>query len=134
MRSCLKCSEVKDETEFYKDRNRKDGLRTKCKVCWNEDSLTYYYTNKESLVEKRKDYHYRRTYGISLEERDSKEARQNGRCMICNEEKALVVDHCHDSGKVRDMLCITCNQALGMFKEDKEILERAIIYIDKHHR
>jgi len=64
------------------------------------------------------------------------EAQQN-RCAICRRERcenyALAVDHCHDSKKVRGLLCTNCNRGLGHFKDDPALLERAAQYLRKHH-
>lgn len=54
---------------------------------------------------------------------------QDGCCYICNEATNLVIDHDHDSGKVRKLLCHGCNRGLGFFKENAESLEAAAKYI-----
>lgn len=59
---------------------------------------------------------------------------QNNICLICENEFGEnlrpCLDHCHKSNEVRGALCYACNTALGKFKEDKKILERAIKYLD----
>ncbi len=59
---------------------------------------------------------------------------QVGRCAICEIEFSdtvkYVVDHCHSTNKVRGLLCYPCNVALGMFKDQPTILERAINYLN----
>lgn len=55
---------------------------------------------------------------------------QNNKCAICNEEKQLVVDHCHETLKVRKLLCRMCNTGLGMFKDDSQLLRNAIEYLE----
>lgn len=61
---------------------------------------------------------------------------QNGSCAICGkketESKKLVVDHNHKTGKVRGLLCHSCNTALGLVKEDIEILKKMIKYIEEN--
>ena len=58
---------------------------------------------------------------------------QDGKCDICWKQydtyAKLEVDHCHKSGKTRGLLCKTCNLGLGEFKDDPELLERAILYL-----
>lgn len=74
-------------------------------------------------------------YGLTLEQYDAMRAEQGYSCAICEcpEENApkqcLVVDHSHDTGKVRRLLCTCCNALLGMAREDLVILERAIEYL-----
>lgn len=63
----------------------------------------------------------------------SMESQQKGKCAICCKEKGihgLVVDHDHKSGKVRGLLCNSCNKALGFFQDDIEILTNAINYLN----
>jgi uncharacterized protein with PIN domain len=62
---------------------------------------------------------------------------QNGKCAICNKEiestgRDSCVDHCHKSGKVRQVLCHNCNLALGYTGEDIGTLQNMINYIKKH--
>ena len=58
-------------------------------------------------------------------------AKQNNKCALCLKEKELFVDHCHDTGNVRGLLCRECNTSLGKFHDDVNILTRAIDYIIK---
>ena len=56
---------------------------------------------------------------------------QNGKCAICDKEpNKLVVDHCHDSGKIRGLLCHSCNRSISIF-ERADILNRAMKYLLK---
>lgn len=70
-------------------------------------------------------------YNISLDEYNRIHRFQNGLCGICHKEskRTLVVDHCHDSKKVRGLLCNDCNIAIGFMKDDVEILKSAIKYL-----
>lgn len=59
-------------------------------------------------------------------------ARQNNKCAICglvDVDIALNVDHCHKRNKVRGFLCRKCNVGLGLFKDDVDLLKRAILYL-----
>jgi hypothetical protein len=68
---------------------------------------------------------------------------QENKCAICNEEEtrksrtdgkicALAIDHCHNTGKIRGLLCHGCNTGLGKFKDDINILLKAIQYLKQH--
>jgi hypothetical protein len=66
---------------------------------------------------------------------------QSGVCAICfkpetsvvnGKIKPLAVDHCHDNEKIRGLLCARCNQAVGLFGEDVNVLSNAIDYLRKH--
>lgn len=76
----------------------------------------------------------RRAYGISLEEYEEMLENQGGRCAICGAfpppDKLLDVDHDHNSNTVRGLLCSQCNTALGLVKEDPDILSAMIDYLD----
>ena len=80
-----------------------------------------------------RDLYYRRTYGISADEFDSLLDEQNGACAICrarpDREASMHVDHDHESGAVRGLLCLSCNQGLGQFRDDSMLLLRAIVYL-----
>lgn len=74
-------------------------------------------------------------YGISLEEYRAMEKEQGSVCAICNQSETakgflrLSVDHCHETGEVRGLLCANCNRMIGMAKDDPAILEAAIRYL-----
>jgi len=81
----------------------------------------------------------KRKYGITLEEWCAMFDKQNSLCAICNQvgfkldpasKNLLVVDHCHATGKVRGLLCHNCNRALGLLKDNKANLVRALDYLE----
>lgn len=82
--------------------------------------------------------HYKKQYGITVEHYDEMFKKQNGCCAICKEPKLLdrnlAVDHCHNSKKVRGLLCQGCNMGLGFFKDDINLLSKAILYLNEHVR
>ena len=64
--------------------------------------------------------------------------KQEGRCAICNTHEDIIgrtlhIDHCHVTGNVRQLLCGNCNTGLGMFKDNKQNLNKAIQYLEKHN-
>lgn len=60
---------------------------------------------------------------------------QDGRCAICGvAPDTLVVDHCHDTGVTRGLLCRWCNLGLGMFKDDLKAMEQAHSYLERWRR
>lgn len=81
-----------------------------------------------------RDTRFRREYGISLAEVEAMAEAQGGVCAICKEperlgEKGLCVDHCHQTGRVRGMLCHKCNRALGLFNDTIAYLNAAATYL-----
>ena len=93
---------------------------------------------------KRRDERMRATYGITLLEAEAMLARQGGRCVTCRTElrpigeiqsptgdarTKPVIDHCHQTGRVRGVLCSPCNSGIGMMQDDADVLERAAAYL-----
>lgn len=77
-----------------------------------------------------------RRYGISVDNYEAMLATQNGKCAICGSpnpgvagRKHFTIDHDHATGGVRGLLCMRCNSALGLFQENPEILEQAVLYL-----
>jgi len=84
----------------------------------------------------------KKKYGITLEDYNKMLESQNNVCMICGKNEThkhnisskyvdLAVDHDHSTGKVRGLLCTYCNVGLGAFKDNKELLQKAIEYLNK---
>jgi hypothetical protein len=77
--------------------------------------------------------HLKRKYGITIADYEAMLAAQGGGCAICGaaepDGQSLHVDHCHDSGAVRGLLCFRCNAGLGQFDHDGERLARATAYL-----
>jgi hypothetical protein len=71
-------------------------------------------------------------YGLSVEEHQAMLTLQRGACAICRKrpEETLCVDHCHDTQKVRSLLCRKCNLGLGHLKHDPRLLRAAIAYLE----
>jgi hypothetical protein len=86
--------------------------------------------------DKRRDYDLNKNYGINHEIYLKMLEEQNGCCKICGISeketgKRLHVDHNHKTGKVRGLLCTRCNTGIGKFKEDPDIIRRAIEYVER---
>lgn len=86
--------------------------------------------NKDKTNNARLKYKYK----ITLEEYNKLLEVQHGLCAVCLKasRRTLVVDHCHDSKKVRGLLCDNCNLAFGLLRDDTEILMNAIKYLNNH--
>lgn len=79
-------------------------------------------------------------YNLSVDEYNNMLSSQNYVCAICQQEETtrehrtglvrkLSIDHCHKTGKIRGLLCTTCNHVLGKFKDDENLFNRAINYL-----
>jgi len=76
-----------------------------------------------------------RKYGIRIEDKEAMWSAQEGICVICPEQidvNTSHVDHNHETGKVRGLLCNRCNMGLGLFQDSFEILLSASEYLQKH--
>ncbi|GHI96630.1 endonuclease VII domain-containing protein [Streptomyces olivaceus] len=112
---CRTCGEIKPHSEWTRNRSASDGLATLCKLC--------------KAVQGRAG-HLKRQYGITEVERDALVASQGGACCICLAAPAAHVDHCHETGRVRGVLCFSCNAALGQFKDRPDAIRRAAAYVE----
>lgn len=82
-------------------------------------------------------------YGLTVERHDEMLAAQNGLCAICGNppnpkgiraSSRLHADHDHVTGKVRALLCNSCNNGIGRFRDDPALLRAAAEYIERHRR
>ncbi|MEW2523967.1 endonuclease VII domain-containing protein [Streptomyces sp. NPDC047071] len=112
---CPRCEEVKPHSEWELNATSSDGYSSYCKPCRAERN--------------RRDY-FKRTYGITIEDRDEMIAEQKGLCVICLKTPPAHVDHCHETGRVRGVLCFNCNSAIGKLGDDPDALRRAISYLE----
>ena len=81
-------------------------------------------------------------YNLTPQEYETKLASQDYKCAVCGKDASdnkrggkldpLHIDHCHTTNKLRDLLCHQCNSGLGQFKDNIEILQKAIDYLRKH--
>lgn len=126
MKKCIACNESKSLDVFYK---YKTGYYNPyCKPC-NKIRIREYRRNNSHghYLRKVKD-----KFKISTEEYESLYEKHNGKCAIClqnNDGRRLSIDHCHETGKIRGLLCRKCNVALGYFRDNTEYLKRAILYL-----
>lgn len=144
MKACTKCGEVKDLTLFYRDARKLDGRQAQCKSCADTANKQYYYkdglkTNTRQISIKKTQL--KRLYGCTIEDVYEMHKHQNGKCAICDKDLIVVgnsltkyqvacVDHNHHTGKIRGLLCNTCNRGLGFFKDSTEIVRKAFMYME----
>lgn len=81
------------------------------------------------------EYIRKRKFNLEDNEYQKLLEKQNGRCAICQsdtpEKRSLAVDHCHETDKIRGLLCSKCNTGIGSFKDNIQLLENAIAYLNK---
>lgn len=92
------------------------------------------YIERKDII---RDMRLRRDFGLSLIDYNKILWDQYNRCAICSVDsdhyaRTLSVDHCHNTKQIRGLLCHNCNRALGMFKDDIDLLAKAIEYLKSH--
>jgi len=129
-RTCRKCNVVKDTSAFYKRSPSQRGDNFVCKTCKNENLKSWQKRNPVSVRNTR----YKRTYGITLDQVTRMLEVQMGLCAnrACGTQISIEVskkaknkafiDHCHETGKVRGLLCISCNTTLGFLEQKNKVL------------
>ena len=114
-RLCYKCKNKKDVQEFSKSKHDASGYRPMCRNCRNTHRAIVRNAekNRDALLEK-----------------------QNYSCAICGKSEKdngqrLAIDHNHATHQVRALLCRNCNTGLGAFKDDEQLLSKAIEYLKR---
>jgi hypothetical protein len=126
---CSECRLVKLMSEFHMNKTHKDKAVKRpsaaCKTCYPKQQRKYWIKSK---------------YGITLDQYEGMLAEQGGRCAICytfdnvyaeQQDRSFAVDHDHETGKVRGLLCQTCNRMLGMASDSPDRLRRAADYLER---
>ena len=130
MKECSTCRLKLSLDEFYESKYNKGGYYTICKSCARKRNKKYRLTHKATKEQKRK-WRIKSKYGITQEEYEQLYIAANGACEICHKElDVLYIDHNHDTGKVRGLLCRGCNTGIGMLQEDISTLLKAIKYLE----
>lgn len=130
MKTCRGCGEVKPLDEF--------GIgRGKCKPCRRAIQRAY----RNSRPGYHRNHNLKQRYGITPEEYESILAAQNFMCAICEVEishaleyktgRTVAVDHNHETGEIRGILCSKCNLVLGHARESTDILYKSIVYLSE---
>lgn len=145
MRTCKTCDKSLPLSNFYE----RNGYPQKdCKDCVKAQrreeykvkaeqkrayQRTYRAADPERTAEHNRRYRFKSRYGITPQQYDEVLDSQNGVCKVCDRPcptgERLTVDHDHLTGAVRGLLCRNCNAGLGNFKDDPELLERALQYL-----
>lgn len=147
---CPKCKQEKFASAFGKDKSKKLGLSSYCLDCAASNRKANYAKNHENEKQKLKDYYkvekdrfrgysLKALYGLSVDQYQEMLTQQDNSCKICkthesNLKRRLFVDHCHETGKVRGLLCQYCNTMIGNAKDNVLVLQSAISYLSSSSR
>lgn len=136
---CSVCKEEKSLSEFPVRKTHRPGKPvsqcTKCRVAYNK---AYRAQNKEKVLEIERKSKLKMTYGITPKQYDAMLIKQNSKCAICaakkpgGRTKMFFIDHCHNNGNIRGLLCMRCNTGLGLFLDNPKFLLSAVSYLKEN--
>lgn len=137
---CTKCGKNKKSSVryFYRSVTHRDGLYPSCKDCQRQAKQQSANWRNQGQRENKRDYHLKRTFGISAQQYQAIFNAQGGICAICSSPPSsgawgrLVVDHNHATKKNRGLLCRRCNLALERLERDPSWGEKAVAYLAKY--
>jgi Autographiviridae endonuclease VII len=131
---CFDCSSFKPIEQMKPDTQRLGKKRYQCIEC----ALKYLNEYLAKNTDHGRRHHLKKKFKITLEEYDAMSEKQQGLCAICGQPETtpwrdttrrLAVDHCHETGTIRGLLCMNHNQGLGKFQHDPDLLEKAAKYL-----
>lgn len=112
---CPQRGDVKRHSQRERNRSSSDGWASYCRTCRAE-------RNRISC--------FKRRYGLTPADSEVLVAERQGVCCTCLAAPAEHVDHCHGTGRVRGVLCFSCNAGLGQFKDRPDVIRRAAAYVE----
>jgi len=129
---CTGCGVEKPRSEYHKRPEKPIGIKSQCKECVNAERKRRY--DEAKLSGALKESLWKRaginmTYDVYV----SRYKELNGCCEICNDKcEVLCVDHNHETGEVRGLICTACNLAIENLQESVQVMRNAIKYIQKY--
>lgn len=139
VKTCTKCGVEKDLDEFTSHVRQKDGKQSRCRACAAVGNMQWARANPEKVAARSRRYRLKKRYGITTDDYDQMFVEQDGACAICGSKPEsprnqgdanLSVDHDHESGQVRGLLCHPCNRSIGLIGDHN--LAAAAAYIEKY--
>lgn len=140
MKHCNKCNQDKELSEFYKNKKSKDLHTAYCKKCSIAITKKWQQYNSHKMRTANKKWRAAnpdkqlaidiKRYNLTVDQYRQMVMNQNGKCAICcKSQLRLHIDHCHKTGKVRGLLCNTCNRVLGIFEDSLDRFQSAVNYL-----
>jgi len=131
-RVCSVCKKAKPPSDYYSRGRNAGGLTAVCKICTRIKVKAWRAANPEVFRQTRQ----KMKYGITENHYQELLKKQGGVCAVCGSPESgnascrrLVVDHCHETGAVRGLLCHQCNTGIGQLRDSAEMLEKAAAYL-----
>jgi hypothetical protein len=146
---CNICHMEKQVEEFWitKPRNNRNisfRYAAACKPCDKARQIKYRLENKIRLRTIAKQWAFRnkekvkgyqrtshlRSYGLTTEKLELMRKKQKEKCLICENKRRLVIDHCHKTLRVRGLLCLRCNMLVGMIEAHRPVYKNMKRYLN----
>jgi len=138
----FKCGDKREDGRLFwayeTHRKKKDGFYVEQWLTEESHKLKKEKNKSNRYPKYQREWHLQKTYKITNEKYQELLKEQNNKCAICGtcspggNRVNFSIDHCHKTGTLRGLLCIACNSLLGNAKDNQDVLEKAISYLDKH--
>lgn len=150
IKMCKRCKKERPLRTFSKCSGSKGGRKHVCNKCRSFGNFMRTNPTPDAIRKYKENYRQRENrdpnepnrwkalrtkYGLSKSRYETFERQQEYRCAICRTDRpggrfdVLVVDHCHDTGRVRGLLCNACNVALGRFGDTPDAIRKVYEYV-----
>lgn len=124
---CTKCGTHKPLADYHRSSKASDGKASWCKACVN--STRHENRKRTYTPENKRKWQIKTRYGMTVEQVEEMRLAQKGACAVCKKPLGKFhIDHDHNTGKVRGLLCHRCNVMIGGW-DDKEWLASALRYM-----
>lgn len=141
MKCCSVCKVEKEYSEYHRSGKTKDGYGYRCILCDRAARVKYREENRSRFLQRTQETNWMMRFGITRADYELMLSTQEYRCAICSSEnpngagststknRNFSVDHCHQTGKIRGLLCANCNRGLGLLGDTKEAVALALEYL-----
>lgn len=138
-KKCTVCKKDTLLTEYYNKASSKDGKYSRCRSCDQIARKAWRTKHPIRSKESARRRQLKFVYGITEEDYQRMLVEQGGACAICQatenkyagEFRSFAIDHNHDTGDIRGLLCNQCNRGLGMLGDTVESLNRVVAYLER---
>lgn len=133
--TCSKCREAKTEADFHKSRQHPNGIHLWCLACRRDSARKRWAADPAAASAAHIRRAVKHRYGITWEQYEALVLAQNGKCGICGGTQLrghggrLCIDHDHATGRIRGLLCTSCNLAVGYLADSAERAEALAAYL-----
>ena len=129
-KKCRDCGETKPLADFFRNKGGKNGVRSYCKPCDRRRATAWKKKNPGKVATYNRRSEVKKHYGLTIPQYWGYFWTVGYKC-LCGRE-AVHLDHCHETGKNRRVLCRGCNHALGNVMDDPQRLRDLADYLEEH--